>query len=132
MLNFKLEFTTPLFFLNYFLRISGQSQESMLFARYVIEVCFTAPEFIGVKPSVLASVAVIIMRVVYGEEPWAKNLADFTQYSLEEPKSDIRNAYQVLTNYERPESKFVRAKYGSELFMEVAQFEIPDEITKLI
>ena len=127
---FNIVFPTPLFFLNYFLRISGQSQESMLFARYIIELCFTTPEFIDVKPSALASVAIIIMRVVYGEEPWTKDLADFTQYSLEELRDDIRNAYSVLTNYERPESKFVRAKYGSELFMEVAQFEIPDEITK--
>lgn len=131
-LEFDFCFPTPLFFLNYFLRISGQTQESMLFARYVMEVLLTSERFINVKPSAIAATAVVVMRVVYGETPWTEDLMMFSRYSLADLEINIRDAYELLTDADRIESAFIRLKYGSDPYQNVADFEIPETLLEII
>ncbi|EAY14017.1 Cyclin, N-terminal domain containing protein [Trichomonas vaginalis G3] len=130
--EFDFCFPTPLFFLNYFLRISGQTQESMLFARYIVEMCLTSEKFNDVKASAIAATAVVIMRVVYSETPWTEDLMMFSRYSLKDLSSNIRDAYEILTDLEREESTFIRLKYGSDTYQNVAEFEIPETILHYI
>ena len=130
-IGFDTIFPTAFFFLNYFLRISGRTQESMLFARFIMEMCMTSKDFIDVKPSALASVAIVYMRVVYEQEPWNDDLYAFTRYTLSDLSEDIRNAYYVVTSKDRKEGEFIRRKYCSDLFLSVGQFRIPDTIKEL-
>ncbi|EAY17504.1 Cyclin, N-terminal domain containing protein [Trichomonas vaginalis G3] len=129
--DFDFAFPTPYFFLGILLRISGQTQESMLFARYVMEVCMTCSNFIDVRPSAVASTSIVITRVYYGEVPWNEKLEGYTGYSLENLSEHIKDAYEILTMPDREESKFIRLKYSTPPFLGVSKFEIPDSITEL-
>ena len=126
-LNFDFTFPTVLFFLNYYLRISSMTQEKLLFARYVCEMCLAVEEFDGIKPSALAATAVVITRLVYqsSEEAWPQILESFTQYSLADLERHIMDAYEILVN-EREENDFIRIKYEQKLYSRVASKEIPD------
>ena len=130
-IGFDTIFPTPFFFLNYFLRISGRTQESMLFARFVMEICMTSKDFIDVKPSAIACVAIVYMRVVYEQEPWNDDLYAFTRYTLADLSEDIKNAYYIITSNDSNEAEFIRKKYCSDLFLSVGQFRIPDKIKEL-
>ena len=126
-LNFDFTFPTALFFLNYYLRISSMTQEKLLFARYVCEMCLTVEAFNEIKPSALAATSVVITRLVYqsDEEAWPEILESFTQYSLADLEHHIMNAYEVLVN-ECEENDFIRIKYEQKLYSRVALKEIPD------
>lgn len=129
--GFDFAFPTPYFFLSYMLRISGQTQESMLFARYIMEVCMTCSNFIDVRPSAIAATVIVITRVYYGKAPWDDTLEGYTCYTLENLSEHIKDAYEVLTTPDREESKFIRLKYSTAPFLGVSNFEIPDSLTEL-
>ena len=52
-IGFEITFGTPLFYITQLMRISGQTQELVLLARYIIEIMQTSDQFIGVKYSCL-------------------------------------------------------------------------------
>ena len=127
LLDFDFAFPTPLFFLNYFIRLSNVTQEKLLFARYVMETCLTSQDFAEIKPSAIAATAIVFMRMIYqpDDEPWTEELANFSQYGLDDLEQHILDAYQLLIT-EREESCFIRTKYETDEFHNVALKEIPD------
>jgi hypothetical protein len=124
-INFDTTFGTPLFYLTQLMRISGQTQETLLLARYILEIIQTDERFIGMRYSKEAAVAVMVCRILCGEQPWTPALAGYTSYSeasLSEPVHWVRD---MLVKGDRPQSRFMKRKYGSDLFKNVAHIKIP-------
>ena len=124
-IGFDTTFATPLFYLTQFMRISGQTKETLLLARYILEICQSHEKFFGVPPALVASLAVMVTRILKGEEKWPKELAGYTTYSAEtlQPYASIVRA--MLVERDREETRFMRKKYGSDLFLGVAHIKVP-------
>jgi hypothetical protein len=121
LINFDVEFPTILFFLTIFLRLNGQTQEFMLLARYISELCLASSDFLGVKPSAIAATALVVARTLAGMEPWTEQLAMYTQFSFEEVRGYCKTVHGLLQTPEREESAFIRRKYASDPFCNVAK-----------
>lgn len=128
-IGYETEFPTPLFFLNILLRLNGQmTKPVMLFARYVIEVCFTSEHFMNVKPSALASTALMITRTFAGVEPWTETLSLYTQYSFEDLCRHCKVAHKLLLKVGADDNNFIRRKYSIDEFENVSDTIIPKEL----
>ena len=124
-IDFDTTFGTPLFYLTQLMRISGQTQETLLLARYILEIIQTDERFIGMRYSKEAAVAVMVCRILCGEPRWTRELAGYTSYSeasLAEPVHWVR---EMLGQSDRQQSRFMKRKYGSDLFKNVAHIKIP-------
>jgi len=128
LIEFDLAFPTPFFFLSYFLRINGQTNEIILLTRYILEVCLTCEEFFDVKPSAIAATSIMMMRVIIGEEPWTEELANFSQYSFDDLSGHAKSLHQILLQKNREESFFIKKKYGSEPYLGVSMIPVPKEL----
>jgi hypothetical protein len=126
-IQFDTTFATPLFFLTQFMRIHDQTQESMLLGRYILEICQTHEVFFGVVPSLIASVATFVTRKLNKEQSWPPELADYTMYKEEELKPFAFAVQSMLLDQDRDESRFMKRKYSSEPFCNVAHIKIPAE-----
>ena len=124
-IQFDTTFATPLFYLTQFMRISGQTKETLLLARYIMEICQTHEAFYGVPAALVASLAVMVTRILKGEEKWPEDLSGYTAFSegdLDHYASIVR---EMLLNRDREESRFMKRKYGSDLFLGVAHTRVP-------
>jgi cyclin B len=125
-IEFDTAFPTPLFHLTHLMRISGgETTESVLFSRYVLETLQTCESFFGMEICLMACVAVMVTRILYEMPKWSKELEDYTAYKEADVDPWTKIIYRVLNDPNREESKFISRKYGSELFMEVASLKIP-------
>ena len=124
-INFETTFATPLFFLTQLMRISGQTQETLLLARYILEIIQTDERFIGMRYSKEAAVAVMVCRILCGQPAWTKQLAGYTSYSEEQLMEPAHWVRDMLMESDRPQSRFMKRKYGSDLFKNVAHIKIP-------
>lgn len=128
-IHFNTTFPTGLFFLTHFLSIVGENQETMLFARYILEISQTCDKFWGYKQSMLASLAILTMQIVYHQSNrWPDEFAKFTGYSLADLEQPLSIVAQMLREAERPESRFMRRKYGSDIFRNVSHKPIPSSL----
>ncbi|KAH0786690.1 Cyclin, N-terminal domain containing protein [Histomonas meleagridis] len=121
---FDTTFPTPLFFLTQFMRISGQTKKSILLARYILEICQSSEHFFGSKASLMASVAVMACRLLCGEEKWTTELRQYTMYTEEDLMPHIKVVKEMLSQKDREETRFMRRKYGSDLFLNVADVDV--------
>jgi hypothetical protein len=128
LIDFDTEFPTPLFFLTIFLNLNGKTMETMLLARYVLELCTTEHEFMEVKASAVAAAALMMTRTLMGIEPWTEELAAYTQYGFENLCGYCKVVHRMMKNPEREESRFMRRKYGSDAFCGVGTVAVPDEL----
>ena len=128
LINFDLTFPTPLFFLNIFLRINGQTKEIMLLSRYLCEICMSSEEFFNVKASAIAASAIMMMRTLLNLEPWPNELAGYTRYSFADLCKHVKSIHRMLLEPNRPQTAFMRKKYSSEPFCRVAKIPIPLEL----
>jgi hypothetical protein len=126
-IRFDTTFATPLFFLTHFMRIHDQTKQTLLLARYVLEICQTNEQFFAVPPSMVAAVATLVTRVIGGQEKWPRELAGYTKYTAEELDPLAMNAHTMLKDANQEESRFIRRKYSSEPFHSVAQTKVPDK-----
>ena len=124
-IQFDTTFATPLFYLTQFMRISGQTKETMLLSRYIMEICQTHESFFGVPASLVASLAVMVTRILKGQEKWPANLSGYTVYSEQDLTPYALIVRDMLVDRDRQECKFMRRKYGSDLFLRVAQIRVP-------
>ena len=123
-IGFDTTFPTPLFFLTQFMRISGQTKKSILLARYILEICQSSEHFFGGKASLMASVAVMVCRLVSGEESWSEALREYTMYNEDELVPHAMVVREMLQQNDREETRFMRRKYGSDLFLNVADIDL--------
>jgi hypothetical protein len=107
------------------MRIHEKTKESQLLGRYILEIAHTHDAFFGVHPSMIASVATIVTRILNNEKPWSPELAGYTMYNEEELAPYVAVVRSVLLDKDRDESRFMRRKYSSEPFHSVAQVKIP-------
>jgi len=128
LVEFDTEFPTPLFFLTIFLKLNGRTQETMLLARYLCELCMTAPEFVGARASAIAATALMMTRTLAGDEPWTEALAGYTRYGFEDLCGYGKTVHRMLLDRNRKESEFMRRKYASEPFCNVAGVPVPYEL----
>ena len=126
LIEFDISFPTSLFFLTIFLRLNGQTQITMLLARYILEVAMTSEYFIDVKPSAIAATSLMMMRFICNEEPWTEELYNYTQYSFDDLLKHFNDLYNELIQPNREQSDFIRKKYSSSPFQGVALLPIPD------
>jgi hypothetical protein len=126
-IQFETTFPTPLFFLTQFMRIHEQTKDGSLLARYILEICQTHDFFFGVSSSLLASVAIMVTRILTGEEHWPVELAGYTMYKQEQLEPYATAVRAMLLDRDREESRFIRRKYSSEPFRSVALVKIPPE-----
>ncbi|OHT14274.1 Cyclin, N-terminal domain containing protein [Tritrichomonas foetus] len=124
-ISFDTTFATPLFYLTQLMRINGQTKESLLLARYILEICQSNEQFYGVMPAITASVAVMVTRLLKGDSKWTKELAGYTQLSEEQLYPYALIVRSMLLEEDREETKFMRRKYGSDLFLGVAHVHVP-------
>jgi hypothetical protein len=124
-IHFDTTFATPLFFLTQFMRIREQTKVAQLLGRYILEICQTHDLFFGVAPSLIASVATMVARILGGEEAWPDDIAGYTAYTAEELAPYVAAVRSMLINRDREESRFMRRKYCSEPFLGVADVKIP-------
>jgi G2/mitotic-specific cyclin 1/2 len=124
-IQFETTFATPLFFLTQFMRIHDQTKESLLLGRYILEICHTHEAFFGVPPSLLAALATMVARMMTGDEKWSEELASYTMYSEVELAPHAATVRAMLLETDRPESRFMKRKYGSEPFHAVAHIAVP-------
>ena len=125
-LDFQVTFPTVFFFLTHYLRTFGDdSIDTVLYCRYVAEVCTTSADFFGVRPSAIACSVIIFMRLLKGLEPWPEEMAEYAEYLLDDLKEYVSQIHGLLADRNRQESEFMRRKYGSDLFHRVALYPIP-------
>ena len=124
-IGFDTTFATPLFYLTQFMRISGQTKETLLLARYILEICQSHEKFYGVKAALIASVSVMVTRILKGEEAWTQDLYGYTQFTEEELRPYASIIRSMLVQQDREETRFMRRKYGSDLFLNVSRVKIP-------
>ncbi|OHS93880.1 Cyclin, N-terminal domain containing protein [Tritrichomonas foetus] len=124
-ISFDTTFATPLFYLTQLMRISGQTKETLLLARYILEICQSNEHFYGVMPALTASVAVMVTRILKGESRWTEELAGYTQFTEEKLYQYALIVRSMLLEEDRDETRFMRRKYGSELFLGVAHVHVP-------
>lgn len=126
MIEFDTTFGTGLFFLTQFLRIEDELETNFhYFARYMLELCQTHGNFFGEKPSLMAAVSLYVTRKVWEQVPWTEKLAGYTNYSEEDLLIPSRWVVDMLRESDRVESKFMKRKYGSDLYNEVAHRKLP-------
>lgn len=125
-IGFNTTFATPLFYLTQFVRLTDDDVKStQLRARYIMEIMQTCDHFYGMKASEMAAVAVYVTRLIEGKEPWPRKIEEYSGYSEERIKSSVEFIRAMIVEKDRPETKFMRRKYGSELFLNVADIEWP-------
>jgi hypothetical protein len=124
-IHFDTTFATPLFYLTQFMRISGQTTETFLLARYVLEVTQTHEKFFGLSPAFVAAVAVMVTRAIKGEERWPKELSDYTVFTCEELDEYAEVIRGILLEENREETTFIKRKYSSKVFGGIAYVKIP-------
>ena len=125
-IEFSTTFATPLFYLTIFMRINGQTKESMLLARYIMEICQSNEKFFGVQPAIVASVSVMVTRILTGESQWwPKALAEYTVLTEEQLMPYAKIIRAMLVQEDREETKFMRRKYCSDLFLKVGCVKVP-------
>lgn len=127
-IGFDATFATPLFYVTQFMRISGQTQETLLLARYITEICQTHEQFFGVPPALVASLAVLVTRTLRGQSRWSSDLADYTAFSEEHVGNYVGLIRSMLLETDREETRFMRRKYGSDLFHGVAHIRVPSTL----
>jgi hypothetical protein len=128
-IQFDTTFATALFMLSQILRINPETRESMLLSRYILEICQTHERFYGLSPALLASLALMTTRILMGKERWPLKLAKYTGHTEEDmnPLADV--VHVILLDTNREECRFVKRKYGSDLFLRVADIAIPERFT---
>lgn len=124
-IKFDLAFPTPMFFLTHFMKINGSTMTTFLYSRYVLEICQSSSAFFNVKGSLIACVAVMFCRILEGNTRWSPELAGYTQYSEAELLPYARKVRAIMLDNNRVETLFMKKKYGSDLFSNVAYFEVP-------
>lgn len=124
--SFETTFATPLFYLTQLMRIHKSSTRTNLLARYILEIMQSNEHFYGVLPALQASVAVMVTRILKGErQKWTKELAGYTQFTEEDLYPYALHVRSMLLEKDREETKFMRRKYSTELFLCVANIRIP-------
>jgi hypothetical protein len=125
-IQFDTTFATALFMLTQISRIYPESNESALLSRYILELCQTHERFYGLSTALLASLALMIARILMEKERWPLTLALYTGHREEDlnPLADVVHA--ILLDTGREECRFIRRKYGSDLFLRVADIFIPE------
>lgn len=128
-IDFDLDFPTALFFEMLYLKLEGtqMSQEFFLLTRYIMELCMLIVDFINAPDSFIAAVSVMTARTLFGMEPWTEQLYGFTQYSFENLCPSVKMLHQLLYN-NFFENSFVKRKYASALFKNVANIPIPPQL----
>lgn len=124
-IGFEITFGTPLFYITQLLRISGQTQDTVLLGRYILEVMQTGEKFIGMKYSKQAAVAVMVTRILNGETKWTSQLAGYTNYSETELYTYALAVRDMLAENDLITTRFMRRKYGTDLFHCVSRVRIP-------
>jgi len=125
-IGFDTTFPTPLFFLTHFMRIEDHHKESLLLARYILEAMQTAEQFYGMKASLMASIAIYATRMINGAtESWPSSILHYTMYNKSDMIQPSDYVRAILLEENREETRFMRKKYGSELFLFVARVSIP-------
>jgi hypothetical protein len=127
-IRFETTFATPLFYLTHFMRLGDETKPQLLQARYILAICQTHERFHGVAPSLMASVAIFVVRALHDQLKWPQELAGYTTYSEELLSTYASIVYAMLRESDREETKFIRRKYGSDLFMSVAVIQVPDHL----
>jgi hypothetical protein len=61
-------------------------------------------------------------------EPWTKELALYTQFAFEELSGYCKIVHKLLLIPDREESAFIRRKYGSDPFCNVAGVPVPRQL----
>lgn len=123
---FQTTFGTPLFFLTHIMRIEEETKENLLLARYILEIIQTHEFFFGELPSKMASIAIAFTRYLKGKQVWPKSFEGYTRYSFDDIKEGCLVVHEMLSEADRVETKFMRRKYGSELFLGVARINLPE------
>jgi hypothetical protein len=125
-IQFDTTFATALFYLAHISRIYVDMSETQLLSRYILELCQTHERFFGLSPSLVAAVAIMVTRILNGHDPWPVDVAKYTMYSVEDlnPLADVVHA--MLIDERREECRFIKRKYGSDLFQRVADVEVPE------
>ena len=127
LLDFRVTFPTILFFLTHYLRILDDTSIcTVLYCRYAAEVATTSADFFGVLPSAIACSVLVLMRLLKNTEPWPSEMAEYTDYSLEDLKPHVVQLQRLLSDRDRKESTFMRRKYASDLFHAVALYPVPE------
>jgi hypothetical protein len=127
-IKFETTFATPLFYLTHFMRMGGETKPQLLQARYILAICQTHERFHGVAPSLTASVALFVVRALHDQPKWPPELAGYTAYSEELLSSYASVVYAMVRESDREETRFIRRKYGSDLFLGVAAIQVPDHL----
>ncbi|OHS94717.1 Cyclin, N-terminal domain containing protein [Tritrichomonas foetus] len=127
-IDYSLIFPTSYIFLNLFLRANEQSRETILFSKYVLELCLTSVDFLTIKPSAVAATAIAITRLIGGVIPWTAELQHYTQYTFTELIPYVRIVHAILLQENRVESQFMKRKYGSDPYLNIARVQIPPKL----
>ena len=128
-IKFNTTFPTPLFFLTIFMRLSDDfDQDMQLRARYFLEIMQSHMAFSGMKASEMASIAVYVTRYLQGLQPWTEKLWGYTGYTANRIKSSVKWIESIILEEDRPETRFMRRKYGSDLFHDVASIDWPNKM----
>ena len=129
-IDYNLTFPTSYIFLSLFLRANQQTRETILFAKYVLELCLTSIHFFCVKPSAIAATAIAFTRLIGGVLPWTQELQYYTQYTLTDLIPHLKAVHSLMLEVQngRNESQFITRKYGSDPYLNIAHVPIPQNI----
>ncbi|MDR2790585.1 MAG: hypothetical protein LBB59_06385 [Campylobacteraceae bacterium] len=125
-IQFDTTFGTALFYLTHISRIYVETKESLLLSRYILELCQTHERFYGLSPALLASLALMITRILNGDERWPPEIARYTMHKEADLNALAQVVHSILLDTKREECRFIRRKYRSDLFLRVADVAVPE------
>ena len=129
-IDFDFTFPTAIFFETIFLRLCGSqlTSEFFLLTRYIMELCMITVDFISVHESAIAAAAVMAARTLFGMESWTEELAGYSQYSFQDLCPYVKKIHQMLLHKENYENSFIKKKYSTSLFKNVANVQVPENL----
>ncbi|KAH0795701.1 Cyclin, N-terminal domain containing protein [Histomonas meleagridis] len=130
LLNFNVNFPSHFFFLTHLLRNTDQSAVAVLFARYILEIAQTANIWYT-RPSIMTSAVIALSRLLLGGVAWPDQLREYTNYTINDLYVHMKFLHQLLLKYRKQENMFIRRKYSSKAFYEVALIPIPEILPDL-
>lgn len=128
-LNFCLHVPTPTTFLVRFIGYSEADVLTSFLAYYLDEVVLLLPQFIGVKPSLIAASVLCLSRCLLSVFPfWDNALQLYTTYSIEDIEPIVQSLFIELKMNQQLVDSTIKKKFSSPEVEAISSISLPDEL----
>lgn len=115
-------------FLRRYARCSKVSMEDLTLTRYILEMSLMDYDLVDSSDSTLAAAALLLTRIIRGENTWTPTLEYYSGYKLEDLYHLVHHLHNMICQPAKEHLKTIRNKYSHKVFFEVAKIQIPETI----